>query len=108
MSRIQRSRFASSVVRAAVAITGVALLLLAADVPKARGQSADAPPIIVPDKVAYSPGETMVLTGSNWLPGETVTIVLCADSGSDGGTLDAVADESGAFTVTGAAPEERG
>ena len=100
MTRTPKSRIPAKFF-ATLATTGFVLLLIAANVSKARAQSVDAPPTIAPDKVSYSPGQTMVLTGANWLPGEAVTVVLCADSGSDGGTFEAVADGSGSFTVCG-------
>ncbi len=74
MTRTPKSRIPAKFF-ATLATTGFVLLLIAANVSKARAQSVDAPPTIAPDKVSYSPGETMVLTGANWLPGEAVTVV---------------------------------
>ena len=107
MSRAQNSLLSAKTFRIAAAAAGVAglILLCLAAVPMARAQDAAAPPILIPDKAEYSPGEAIVFTGANWQPGEAVTIVLCADSGAEGGTLDAVADASGSFTITVAAPE---
>ena len=110
MLRTQKPRLAPKVSRAALAATGFAgltLLLLVAAVPTVRAQDADTPPTIASDKVAYSPGETIVLTGANWLPGEAVTIVLCPDSGGEGPTLEATADDSGSFTISTNASAER-
>ena len=106
----QKPNLTPKVFRATLAATGFAglvLLLLVADVTRARAQDADTPPTIASDKVAYSPGETIVLTGANWLPGEAVTIVLCPDSGGEGPTLEATADDSGSFTISTNASDER-
>jgi hypothetical protein len=78
-------------------LIGLVLLSVIAPSPMAGVQDVAKPPTIVPDQTSYSPGETIVLIGSNWLPGEIVTISLCADSGHDGGTVEATADESGSF-----------
>ncbi len=109
MLTTKKSRFSPKAFRAALAAAGFAglvLLFLAADVPKARAQGTDTPPLITADRVAYAPGETIVLTGSNWLPGEAVTIVLCADAGTQAPALEATADDSGSFTIISSVPDE--
>ena len=68
------------------------LLLLAAP---AMGQTAT----VTTDKEGYSPGETVIITGTGWQPGETVLMVIhedpftCPDR-----QLSSVADSSGNFT----------
>jgi hypothetical protein len=44
----------------------------------------------------YAPGDTVVIFGSGWLPGETVTLTISEDGGHCGDhVLSAVADENG-------------
>ncbi len=54
------------------------------------------PPTLVSDKDDYMPGETVVLTGANWKPGEPVRIVVNDDQGQIWSrTSDVVADLGG-------------
>lgn len=58
---------------------------------------------VTTDKPDYSPGESVIISGSGWEPGETVTFLLqedpemCADRELD----PAVADETGSFSTFG-------
>jgi hypothetical protein len=64
-------------------------------------------PTISTDKSVYEPGESVTFTGSNWTPGETITIVLSAGSSEAGdATLQATADENGSFVVQTSMPEQ--
>jgi hypothetical protein len=66
----------------------------------------DGTPALTTDKEAYAPGEPITFNGTNWTPGETVTIVISGDaSGANAATLQATADVAGSFTVTGLMPE---
>lgn len=66
-----------------------------------------AAPSIATDRDDYAPGEMVTLTGTRWVPGEIVTIVLREDPAlHDELTLYAVADENGNFTNTNFAPDE--
>jgi hypothetical protein len=56
------------------------------------------------DHESYSPGETIVFTGTNWTPGEVVTIVISTDPDGEGITLQATANDSGSFTITTVMP----
>jgi hypothetical protein len=63
-------------------------------------------PSLTTDKGNYEPDETITFTGTNWTPGEVVTIVLREESSdAERATLQATADESGAFTITGSLPD---
>src|ERR1044072_9110747 len=67
-----------------------------------------AAPSLKTDSGFYLPGEEITLTGMNWSPGETVTIVISEGAEAKKGvTLEATADEDGAFTVTSPMPEVR-
>ena len=69
-------------------------------------QTEQAAPTLTTDKASYEHDETITFTGTNWSPGEVVTIVLRQESSdAEGATLQATADESGSFTVTGSLPE---
>jgi hypothetical protein len=71
----------------------------------AASRTSEDTPTITTDKDAYEPGETITFTGANWTPGEIVTIVLNDETGGVEATpLQATADESGAFTITGTMP----
>jgi len=61
-------------------------------------------PNLTTDKSSYAPGETITFRGTNWSPGETVTILL--QGGGEGSPVEiqATADDSGTFTVTGRMP----
>ena len=55
----------------------------------------------------YPPGTTVVITGSGWAPGETITLTLHEDPLVDADrVLTATTDASGNFTNTDFAPEE--
>src|SRR3989442_412090 len=54
---------------------------------------------VATDKPDYAPGQTVVITGSGWEPGETVNLVLYEDPAVDPPLqLTAVADANGDFT----------
>jgi hypothetical protein len=64
---------------------GLLLAMLFA-LPASRGftlvtAGASDPPTIVSDKPDYAPGELVTLTGSNWQPGELVSILVNDDQG---------------------------
>jgi hypothetical protein len=63
-------------------------------------------PTISTDKSVYEPSETIIFTGTNWTPGETITIVVSTGS-SEGEetTLQATADENGSFVAQTSTPE---
>ena len=76
----------------------------AANVP-ARAVNAEAvQPAIVQDKGSYLPGEIIHFTGSNWKPGEVVTIVISSDESTSGISVQAIADEKGAFAASATMP----
>src|SRR5881396_1129878 len=53
---------------------------------------------VATDKPDYAPGQTVVITGSGWEPGETVNLVLYEDPALDPPLqLTAVADANGDF-----------
>jgi hypothetical protein len=54
---------------------------------------------VTTDKTDYAPGETVIITGSGWLPGETVTLNIHRDTNDPPDTvLTAVADVDGNIT----------
>src|SRR5947207_9048617 len=54
---------------------------------------------VATDKADYSPGQTVVITGSGWEPGETVALILHEDPELDPDLqLTVFADENGDFT----------
>jgi len=65
-------------------------------------------PTLTTDKDTYLTGETIVFSGEDWAPGEAVTVVITRGEGDDRITLQATADDAGAFTVTTAMPNVRG
>ena len=70
-------------------------------------ETSEEDPIITTDKTNYSPGETIVFSGSNWVPDETVIIVLSKElRGKKILTVQAKADDSGHFTVKAKLPEK--
>ena len=81
----------------------VALLAAMIAVPSAAFA---ANPMLVSDRTDYSPGDTATLTGSDWVPGEVVHIVVNDDqseswrleSGIADAAADPVVDASGGFT----------
>src|SRR6266540_4955497 len=53
---------------------------------------------VTTDKTDYSPGETIIITGAGWQPGETVNLNIHRDTGDPPDTLlTAVADASGSI-----------
>ena len=50
---------------------------------------------VVTDKGDYSPGEHVIITGTGWNPGETVTLHIVSDCGCTNETLEAVAGPDG-------------
>ncbi len=65
-------------------------------------------PSLTTDRGFYLPGEEITLSGTNWSPGETVTIIIGEGAEAKKGvTLEATADEDGAFTITSPMPEIR-
>ena len=63
-------------------------------------------PTLTTDKPKYEPGETITFKGVEWVPGETVTIVVSADSIDGAMTIKATADRDGAFNVTAPMPDD--
>jgi hypothetical protein len=59
------------------------------------------------DKEIYLPGERIVFTGTNWVPEEAVTIVISTGANSSVSTVQATADNAGAFTAEGTMPNPR-
>ena len=56
-------------------------------------------PTVKTDRADYSPGSTVTITGSGWLPGETVTLALMESPLKDTpGPFTAVVDASGNFS----------
>ena len=80
----------------------VANLFLGVQSAAAEGESI---PTIVSDKLDYAPGETVILTGTDWAAGEVVRIFVNDDiyqswsltSGQNGAPPDPIADANGAF-----------
>ena len=57
------------------------------------------PPQIWSDKADYAPGETVVLSGVNWAPGDSVHIRVNDDAGQTWSRdVDVIADASGAIS----------
>jgi hypothetical protein len=78
----------------------VAVLLCGILLPVVFGEGV---PTVTTDKPDYAPGETVILTGTNWQPGEAVHIFVNDDLGdtwSHDSDPDPVADEDGAFTYS--------
>jgi hypothetical protein len=68
---------------------------------------AESEAVVWTDKDDYAPGETVVITGSGFLAGETIALTLQEDPEvHDLRTFSVVADETGAFTFSEFAPEE--
>ena len=57
-------------------------------------------PTIAAERKTYASGETAVIKGTNWAPGERVTIVTKRGEEPSGRRLRVVADETGSFTAT--------
>lgn len=78
----------------------------AAAAPAAVSAPAAEKPVIRTDKNVYAAGETVTFTGINWTPGETVTIILSANTPeAESVTLNATADENGSFIATTTMPD---
>src|SRR5690349_8744526 len=68
---------------------------------------AAAQPTLQTDRDDYPPGQTVVITGDGWMPGETVMMILTEEPTTHApDTLVSVADENGSFTNTDFAPEQ--
>src|SRR5688572_2762191 len=50
---------------------------------------------VLTDKPDYQPGDTVTITGSEWTPGETVSLHILSDCGCTDTTFTEVADASG-------------
>src|SRR5574338_1429223 len=71
----------------------ILLLLLFAALPFASSAQFAS---VITDQDDYVPGDTVVITGEQWLPGETVLLVITDDSvANSNDTLYAIADASG-------------
>ncbi|HEV7684567.1 MAG TPA: hypothetical protein VGO68_20830 [Pyrinomonadaceae bacterium] len=66
-----------------------------------------AKPGLTTDKGSYRPGEMITFTGSNWAPGEAVTITLSGEGLKDISVAQETADKSGFFVTTFEMPETR-
>ena len=78
-----------------VAFVALAVSLAAGFAMTANAQEA-ASPSISSDKEDYAPGETVVLTGAGWQPGESVNVVVNDDDGQTWRReVDVTADEAG-------------
>jgi len=58
-------------------------------------------PTLRTDQLDYLPGQTAVLSGTGWRPGETVTIAIHESSGDPDTVLTTVADAAGGFETPG-------
>ncbi len=56
-------------------------------------------PTIRSDKPDYQPGDTVVLMGERWQPGEPVNVRIVESNGDPDVTVSPTADSSGAFTI---------
>ena len=80
----------------ALAFASAALALGFAVTADAQESGGNAQPTISSDKADYPPGGTVVLTGSNWQPGESVNIFVNDDAGKTWSRdVDVTADENG-------------
>jgi hypothetical protein len=65
----------------------------------AMRETAATAPTIVSDQIDYAPGETVTLTGANWLAGESVQIVVNDSAGQTWNySAGVTADDAGNFT----------
>ncbi|HEV7473082.1 MAG TPA: hypothetical protein VGN90_03470, partial [Pyrinomonadaceae bacterium] len=64
-------------------------------------------PSVTTDKGSYLAGETITFSGSNWTPGEGVSIVITGEGGKTQQILEATADNAGAFEATATMPDVR-
>ena len=51
--------------------------------------------VVTTEKTEYFPGETVLITGASWQPGESVELIIRGDNGTPDRLLNAVADETG-------------
>ncbi|HEX8687689.1 MAG TPA: hypothetical protein VF654_14375, partial [Pyrinomonadaceae bacterium] len=64
---------------------------------------------VTTDKGVYEPDESVTFTGTNWAPGETVSITVKArGEGGEAAAVEATADEKGSFVVTATLPGAEG
>jgi len=106
-------RFAASVtlgrrLRRAVSILLPLLMLISILAPSAVAFAEDAPPppTIESDKPDYVPGETVILSGSYWQPGENVHIRVNDDQGETWRRdVDVVATDAGTISDTFQLPD---
>ena len=64
-----------------------------------------AQPTISSDKADYPPGGTVVLTGSNWQPGESVNIFVNDDAGKTWSrSVDVTADRTATSATSSSSP----
>jgi hypothetical protein len=98
---------------AAVSVVGLVTgLTIGVGAGAARADSGSASPTIATSQSDYSPGSTVVLTGTGWQPGDDVQVSVNAtdgttwqlDSGTGGATADPVADASGSFSYSFSLP----
>jgi hypothetical protein len=82
------------------------LVLLAQFTSSVSSSAQQGEPTIATDKSTYLSGETITFSGTNWAPGEAVTIVITPNSGAEA-PLQATADDSGSFTTTGTMTDVR-
>ena len=65
---------------------------------------AQEPPTLSSGKPSYMAGESLLLTGANWTPNETVSVVVTCENGTVL-TLEGTADDAGSLSVSGALPD---
>src|SRR5919199_4272031 len=93
MRTMLRSRTPLLFMTFAVILFSVAALAVGLSL-KANAQTA--PPSIQSDQADYPPGATVTLTGANWVPGDTIHIVVDDSTGHTWQhTADVTADASG-------------
>ncbi len=59
------------------------------------------------EKESYAPGSTIIFSGANWAPGESVTIVIREPGSTETTRFEVTADGQGAFTVETTIPNPR-
>jgi hypothetical protein len=97
--------------RKMLALTLTALLAAfvatGAPAPPAAAAAADSAATVTTDKTDYQPGETVVISGSGWAPGEAVSLTLKEDPARHADTrLSATADEYGNIVNKGFSPTQ--
>ena len=64
-------------------------------------------PSVSTDSDFYAPGDSVIISGSGWRPGETITLTIReVPAASDALTFRAVADEEGCFSNSQFSPEQ--